>query len=75
MPLVINGVLFENPMGFEIQNLIRKHPELKERASSLCAMHAQVVGPNGLLYVNQREMASTVPHDGKLTFYTACARK
>ncbi|CAG0884174.1 unnamed protein product [Darwinula stevensoni] len=63
MPLVVGGVVLENPLARETRSLIHAHPVFKETASSLCAMPTKVVGPVGLLYVNQREMAATVPHD------------
>lgn len=63
MPLVVDGiVLAELPLT--TRSLFETYPRLKEVSSSLLFnQQSKVVGPVGLLYVNQREFAATTPHD------------
>lgn len=62
MVLVVNGVLQEDvPAGS--RSLYAAHPVYRETAAQLHSMPAKLVGPVGLLYVQQREMAATLPHD------------
>lgn len=65
MVLVLNGVLQEE-WPAESRQLFIAHPVYRESASHLLGMQSKVVGPVGLLYVQQREMAATAPHDSEL---------
>uniref|UniRef100_H0XH85 N-terminal asparagine amidase n=1 Tax=Otolemur garnettii TaxID=30611 RepID=H0XH85_OTOGA len=47
--------------------LVRAHPPLEERARLLSGRSVQQVGPQGLLYVQQREPAVTSPKDGSIS--------
>lgn len=51
----------------DTRSLYLAHPVYRDSASQLVAVPTKVVGPLGLLYVQQREMAVTVPHDSKST--------
>lgn len=62
MPLLLNGLAIDEPPP-DIRTLFHTYPQYKETASALCALPPKVVGPVGLLYVNQREFAVTIPHD------------
>lgn len=76
MVLVINGVVQEEPPP-DSRSLFHAHPIFRESAAQLLAIPTKVIGPVGLLYVGQREMAVTVPHDKNVTILgsddaTAC---
>lgn len=62
MVLVLSGVLQEEP-PHDTRSLFQNHPVYKEAASQLINVPNKVVGPVGLLYVHQRELAVTLPHD------------
>lgn len=62
MVLVVNGVLQED-VPTDSRSLYVSHPVYRETAAQLHSMPAKLVGPVGLLYVQQREMAATLPHD------------
>lgn len=62
MVLVLSGVLQEEAPP-DTRTLFHNHPVYKDSASQLLAIPTKVVGPVGLLYVQQRELAVTVPHD------------
>lgn len=64
MVLVLNGVLQEECPP-DTRTLYHTHPVYRETAAQLLAIPNKVIGPIGLLYVLQREMAATVPHDSK----------
>ncbi|KAK1123260.1 hypothetical protein K0M31_008889 [Melipona bicolor] len=64
MVLVVNGVLQED-IPTDSRSLYAAHPVYRETAAQLHSMPAKLVGPMGLLYVRQREMAATLPHDSK----------
>lgn len=66
MPLTLNGVVLED-LPLNIHSLFQTYPHFKESAAALCAQPTKVVGPVGLLYVQQREYAVTVPHDKNVT--------
>lgn len=72
MVLVLSGVLQEEPPS-DTRSLFQTHPMYKESASQLLSIPSKVVGPAGLLYVRQRELAVTVPHDSKI-YKTASAK-
>lgn len=62
MVLVLNGVLQEECPP-DTRSLYHAHPVYRETAAQLLAIPNKVIGPVGLLYVQQRELAATVPHD------------
>ncbi|XP_030759714.1 protein N-terminal asparagine amidohydrolase-like [Sitophilus oryzae] len=62
MVLVLNGVL-QAKCPQDTQTLYHSHPVYRETATQLLSIPNKVIGPVGLLYVQQREMASTAPHD------------
>ena len=64
MVLVVNGVLQEEPPA-DSRSLYAAHPVYRETAAQLHSIPAKLVGPVGLLYVQQREMAATLPQDSK----------
>lgn len=73
MVLVLNGVLQEECPP-DTRTLYHSHPVYRETAAQLLAIPNKVIGPVGLLYVLQREMAATVPHDSKfMDHYLPCA--
>ncbi|XP_053132328.1 protein N-terminal asparagine amidohydrolase isoform X4 [Hemicordylus capensis] len=65
MPLLINGEQID--LSQPTRELIYSYPELEERAKLLRSQSAQIVGPKGLLYVQQREFAATTPKDGSVS--------
>lgn len=65
MVLVLNGVLQED-CPIDTRSLYHTHPVYRESAAQLLALSNKIIGPVGLLYVQQREFAATVPHDSKL---------
>ncbi|XP_015511689.1 protein N-terminal asparagine amidohydrolase [Neodiprion pinetum] len=62
MVLVVNGVLQEEAPT-NSRSLYAAHPIYRETAAQLQAIPPKLMGPDGLLYVLQREMAATLPHD------------
>lgn len=64
MVLVVNGVLQEE-VPADSRTLYAVHPVYRESAAQLHSLPAKLVGPVGLLYVQQREMAATLPQDSK----------
>lgn len=66
MVLLVRGVVQDEPPP-DTRTLYLNHPVLRDSASQLLTISTKVVGPIGLLYVCQREMAVTVPHDS--TYY------
>lgn len=62
MVLVLNGVLQEESPR-ETRSLYHQHPVYRDTAAQLLAIPTKVIGPVGLLYVQQREFAATIPHD------------
>ncbi|XP_006742524.1 protein N-terminal asparagine amidohydrolase [Leptonychotes weddellii] len=65
MPLLVKGRRVRLPQSAGY--LVRAHPPLKERARLLRGQSVQQVGPQGLLYVQQRELAVTSPKDGSIS--------
>lgn len=59
---MVQGVVQEEP-PLDTRTLYLNHPVLRDSASQLLTISTKVVGPIGLLYVCQREMAVTVAHD------------
>ncbi|XP_040491234.1 protein N-terminal asparagine amidohydrolase isoform X3 [Ursus maritimus] len=71
MPLLVEGRRVRLPQS--AGDLVRAHPCLEERARLLRGQSVQQVGPQGLLYVQQRELAVTSPQDGNgATCLTHC---
>lgn len=64
MVLVVNGVLQED-IPVDSRSLYAAYPMYRETAAQFHSMPAKLVGPMGLLYVQQREMAATSPHDSE----------
>lgn len=62
MVLVLNGVLQEECPP-DSRSLYHVHPVYRDTASQLLAIPTKVIGPVGLLYVQQRELAATLPND------------
>ncbi|XP_056662166.1 protein N-terminal asparagine amidohydrolase isoform X3 [Monodelphis domestica] len=65
MPLFIEGRRVRLPQS--VREIVRAHPPLEERAKLLRGQPVQPVGPRGLLYVQQRELAVTSPQDGSIS--------
>ncbi|XP_057605534.1 uncharacterized protein LOC130861056 [Hippopotamus amphibius kiboko] len=65
MPLLVEGRRVRLPQS--AADLVRAHPFLEERARLLRGQSVQQVGPQGLLYVQQRELAVTSPKDGSIS--------
>lgn len=65
MVLVVGGVVLQEEIFADSRSLYAAHPVYRESAIQLHSMPAKLVGPVGLLYVQQREMAATLPHDSK----------
>ncbi|XP_006872059.1 PREDICTED: protein N-terminal asparagine amidohydrolase-like [Chrysochloris asiatica] len=65
MPLLVEGRRVRLPQS--AGDLVRAHPTLEERARLLRGQCVQQVGPQGLLYVQQRELAVTSPKDGSIS--------
>ncbi|XP_031218971.1 protein N-terminal asparagine amidohydrolase isoform X3 [Mastomys coucha] len=65
MPLLVDGQRVRLPQS--AVELVRAHPPLEERARLLRGQSVQQVGPQGLLYVQQRELAVTSPKDGSIS--------
>ncbi|KAJ9588483.1 hypothetical protein L9F63_018139, partial [Diploptera punctata] len=66
MVLVLSGVLQEEAPP-DTRTLFHNHPMYKDSVTQLLSIPTKVVGPVGLLYVQQREVAATVPHDKNVT--------
>ncbi|KAL0270926.1 UNVERIFIED_CONTAM: hypothetical protein PYX00_008197 [Menopon gallinae] len=62
MVLVLNGVPQEEAPP-DSRTLFHNHPVYRDAALQLRSIPTKVIGPVGLLYIHQREMAVTVPHD------------
>lgn len=65
MVLVLNGVAQEEPPT-DSRNFYLNHPVYRENAMQLVSIPTKVIGPIGLLYIQQREFAVTIPHDSKI---------
>lgn len=62
MVLVLNGVL-QDECPIDTTSLFMQHPVYRDYAQQLLSIPTKSVGPVGLLYVGQREMAAAAPHD------------
>ncbi|KAM0727075.1 Protein N-terminal asparagine amidohydrolase [Formica fusca] len=63
MVLVVGGVVLQEEIPADSRSLYAAHPVYRESAAQLHSMQVKLVGPVGLLYVQQREMAATLPQD------------
>ncbi|XP_029661681.1 protein N-terminal asparagine amidohydrolase [Formica exsecta] len=63
MVLVVGGVVLQEEIPADSRSLYAAHPVYRESAAQLHSMLVKLVGPVGLLYVQQREMAATLPQD------------
>ncbi|CAG4939079.1 unnamed protein product [Parnassius apollo] len=66
MVVVLNGVLADE-CPTSVRALLAAHPGYRDAAAQLLAAAPRVVGPQGLLYVAQRELAAAVPHDKNIS--------
>ncbi|XP_014666478.1 PREDICTED: protein N-terminal asparagine amidohydrolase-like, partial [Priapulus caudatus] len=66
MPLVVNGFELRDPLP-DAHTFLNTYQSVRDEALMLCTQPVKIVGPIGLLYVNQREWAATTPHDKKVT--------
>uniref|UniRef100_A0A1L8E2M8 Putative asparagine amidohydrolase n=1 Tax=Nyssomyia neivai TaxID=330878 RepID=A0A1L8E2M8_9DIPT len=66
MVLVLNGVL-QDDCPLNTTSLFLQHPVYRDHANQLLSIPTKTVGPVGLLYVRQREMAAVAPHDKNVT--------
>lgn len=62
MVLVLNGVL-QDECPLDTNSLFLQHPVYRDYANQLTSIPQRTVGPVGLLFVGQREMAAVSPHD------------
>lgn len=69
MVLMVQGVVQDEPPP-DTRTLYLNHPILRDSASQLLTISTKVISPIGLLYVCQREMAVTVPHDSMYNIMT-----
>ena len=69
MVLVLNGVLQEDSPP-DSRTLFHNHPMYRDSALQLVSIPTKVIGPVGLLYIQQRELAVTAPHDSKNTLFS-----
>jgi len=65
MVLIVHGVVQEESPP-NSRALYQSHPVYRDSAIQLASIPTKMVGPLGLLYVQQRELAVTIPHDSKL---------
>lgn len=66
MVLVFNGVL-QDECPMDTNSLFLQHPIYRDIANQLTSMPPRTVGPAGLLYVGQREMAAVSAHDNNVS--------
>ncbi|XP_031640732.1 protein N-terminal asparagine amidohydrolase [Contarinia nasturtii] len=62
MVLVLNGVL-QDDCPSDTVSLFMQHPVYRDYANQLVSIPTKTIGPVGLLYVGQREMAAVATHD------------
>lgn len=71
MVLVVGGVVLQEEIPGDSRTLYAAHPVYRQSAIQLHSISVKLIGPEGLLYVQQREMAATLPHDSKYTSRTS----
>jgi protein N-terminal asparagine amidohydrolase len=64
MPLFIQDTVVSNAPR-SVKDFQRQYDVFNESSKALTKQKAEKVGPEGLLYVGQREYAGTTPDDGK----------
>lgn len=74
MVLVLNGVVQEEAPT-DCRTLFMNHPVYRDNAMQLVSIPTKVIGHIGLLYVQQRELAVTTPHDSKYEYITSRNRE
>lgn len=62
MVLLFNGIAQDEPPP-DSRTLFHNHSFYRDAAASFLSIPSKVIGAMGLLYIQQREMAVTVPHD------------
>jgi len=70
MVLVLNGVL-QDDCPMDTNSLFLQHPVYRDYAQQLHSIQAKSIGPVGLLYVGQRELAAAAPHDKNINIIGA----
>ncbi|XP_075687459.1 protein N-terminal asparagine amidohydrolase isoform X2 [Rhinoderma darwinii] len=65
MPLLIDSRRLD--VSLPATRILQTCPQLEERARKLTSQPTQVVGSNGFLYVQQRELAATIPEDSSIS--------
>ncbi|KAG8558276.1 hypothetical protein GDO81_016933 [Engystomops pustulosus] len=65
MPLLIDSRRLD--VSLPAARILQTCPELEERARILKSKPPQIVGANGFLYVQQRELAATTPTDSSVS--------
>jgi len=76
MVLLVNGVILDE-VPPDSRCFYHNFPHFKDGASQLCAVPTKTIGSVGLLFVDQREFAVTVPEDKHLSIlgtddFTTC---
>lgn len=66
MVLILNGVM-QDECPMDTTSLFIQHPMYRDYANHLISIPAKTIGPLGLLYVGQRELAAVAPHDKSVT--------
>lgn len=61
MPLFIKGQLVDQPPV--VDTFVKTYSHFKKSSQRLLEQDVQIVGPEGLLYIGQREVAGTSPSD------------
>ena len=64
MVICVNRIPLEEAPP-DMSTLFHMHPGYRDSAALFISISTKVVGPVGLLYVIERELAVTVPHDSK----------
>nr|XP_006823725.1 PREDICTED: protein N-terminal asparagine amidohydrolase-like [Saccoglossus kowalevskii] len=61
MPLLVGGTTYEQVTS--VADFVKKYSHFKESAAKLCNKKVKKCQPEGLLYIYQREFATTTPQD------------
>ncbi|XP_073399029.1 protein N-terminal asparagine amidohydrolase [Dendrobates tinctorius] len=65
MPLLVAGRRID--VSLAVARILQSSAQLQERARNLTSQPVQVIGANGFLYVQQRELAATTPGDSSIS--------
>ncbi|XP_077131231.1 protein N-terminal asparagine amidohydrolase isoform X2 [Ranitomeya variabilis] len=65
MPLLVDSRRID--VSLAAARILQSSAQLQERARNLTSQPAQVIGANGFLYVQQRELAATTPGDSSIS--------